>query len=118
MTGCDKFEQAILEFGVKSAIEYFDAPDYMEKHLDSAWEKQVRESEISVKQKEIMCIKTLREGYARLAKMYEGGDIESFCLQILDHTKEYEDRAIIQQKLQPDNAEEDEPVMYQRYDKY
>jgi hypothetical protein len=36
---------------------------------------------------------TLREGYKRLAKMYEGGEVEVFCMQILDHSKEYEDRS-------------------------
>lgn len=49
---------------------------------------------------------TLREGYKRLAKMYAGGEVEGFCLQILDHSKEYEDRAIIQQQVQPDKARE------------
>jgi len=48
-------------------------------------------------------IDTLREGYKRLAKMYEGGDVEMFCLQILDHSIAYEDRAIIQQHVPPDN---------------
>ena len=34
MTACDKFEQAILEFGVKAAVEYFDAP--VQVQLDKA----------------------------------------------------------------------------------
>ena len=55
----------------------------------------------SERDKAIKTIRTLREGFTRLAKMYEGGGVEPFCLQILDHTKEYEDRAIIQQQLQP-----------------
>ena len=69
MTACDKFEQAILEFGVKAAIEYFDAPEYVAKRLNANWEKQVRESE-------------------------------------------NEDRAIIQQQVQPDNAEKEIPFGY------
>ena len=102
MTACDKFEQAILEFGVKAALEYFDSPDYVAKHLDSNWEKQVLECKDAEYIHARQCIKKLRDGYKYMAKWYEGGEIEGFCLQILDHTKEYEDRAIIQQKLQPD----------------
>lgn len=47
-------------------------------------------------------ISTLREGYKRILEM-DGSDAEAFCLQILDHSKEYEDRAIIQQHVPPDN---------------